>query len=88
MDIAKLKLTIDEVGNGQLVLNGMDISSLVNEILIKSKAGRLNEITLRLLTEIDAESLVFLENLKIEKAKPRKKTANIRGNTFRFKKKK
>lgn len=69
-DAAKLKLSLDAGGFGQVSLNGMDIGNFTTAIEFRCSADKPNEVKLTIAAEVDAEVMVALNNLALAQDGP------------------
>lgn len=60
----KIIIDVDAQGDGSVILDGKDISSLVTAIGINTDMGKPNEVTL-VLTNIDIELAADLEDVSV-----------------------
>lgn len=69
-DAAKLKLSLDSGGFGQVSLNGMDIGNFTSAIEFRCSADRPNEVKLTIVAEVEAEVMVALNKLALATESP------------------
>lgn len=67
MSRPKLTINVDGLGQGSFVVDGHDISRLVNGFEIKSKVGNVTEVTLNIVApELDMNIETELDGLKYQ----------------------
>jgi hypothetical protein len=64
---AKLKIAINESGQGSLMLDGVEISSAVSAVEFCSKGGSLTTVKITLQAEVDAEIAAHVDQIALAK---------------------
>lgn len=71
---AKLKLSVNEMGQGSILLNDIDLGFCLSSIEFKATGGELTQIKLTIMAELDAEVTADLEKIALYKDEPAART--------------
>lgn len=83
--VPKFRLRISETSMGKVELDGVDISNGLLAVSYSAAGGKLAEIELKYMGELDADVAAHLEKITLEKVKLSKQAAPLTGRVRHFK---